>query len=48
VQEHTQIEQSTQAVASLMDNFKFARTKVGELLLSLIIEDTIGKQEPWS
>lgn len=45
VQEHTQIEQSTQAVASLMDNFKFARTKVGELLLSLIIEDLIGKRE---
>jgi hypothetical protein len=32
-------------VASLMDNFKFGRTKVGELLLSMIIEDTIGKQE---
>lgn len=45
VQEHSQIEQSTQAVASLMDNFRFGRTKVGELLLSMVIEDTIGKQE---
>lgn len=45
VQESTQIEQATQSLASLMDNFKFARTKVGELLLSLIIEDLIGKEE---
>ena len=45
VQESTQIEQSTQSLATLMDNFKFGRTKVGELLLSLIIEDMIGKQE---
>jgi hypothetical protein len=39
VQESAQIEQATQSLASLMDRFKFARTKVGELLLSLIIED---------
>lgn len=45
VQESTQIEQATQSLASLMDNFKFGRTKVGELLLSLIIEDMLGKQE---
>ncbi len=45
VQESTQIEQATQSLASLMDNFKFARTKVGELLMSLIIEDMIGKPE---
>ena len=45
IQESTQIEQATQSLATLMDNFKFARTKVGELLLSLIIEDMIGKQE---
>lgn len=45
VQESTQIEQSTQSLASLMDNFKFARTKVGELLMSLVIEDMIGKEE---
>jgi hypothetical protein len=45
VQESTQIEQSTQSLATLMDNFKFGRTKVGELLLSMIIEDMIGKEE---
>ena len=39
LQEQTQIEQATQTLASLMDNFKEARSKVGELLLSLIIED---------
>ena len=45
VQESTQIEQATQSLASLMDNFKFARTKVGELLLALIIEDMAEKPE---
>ena len=45
VQESTQIEQATQSLASLMDNFKAGRTRVGELLLSLIIEDMIGKEE---
>lgn len=45
VQETTQIEQATQSLASLMDQFKYGRTKVGELLLSLIIEDMIGKPE---
>ena len=39
LQEQTQIEQATQTLAALMDNFKQARSKVGELLLSLIIED---------
>ncbi|MEO8391215.1 hypothetical protein [Polaromonas sp.] len=45
VQESTQVEQTTQSLATLMDNFKFGRAKVGELLLSLIIQDMIGKQE---
>lgn len=45
LQENTQVEQSTQALADLMDNFRFARTQVGELLLSMIIEDMIGKPE---
>lgn len=45
VQESTQIEQATQSLATLMDNFKFGRAKVGELLMSLIIQDMIGKQE---
>ena len=39
IQESTQIEQTTQALADLMDNFKESRTMVGELLLSLVIED---------
>lgn len=39
VQENTQVEQANQSLASLMDNFKFARAKVGELLLSMIVED---------
>lgn len=45
LQETTQIEQATQSLASLMDNFRYGRTKVGELLLSLIIEDMVGKPE---
>lgn len=34
------IEQSALAITSLMDNFKEARTMVGELLLSMIIQDS--------
>ena len=45
IQETTQIEQATQSLASMMDSFKFARTKVGELLLSLVIEDMADKPE---
>jgi hypothetical protein len=45
LQESTQIEQATQSLADLMDSFRFARTKVGELLLSMIVEDMIGKPE---
>jgi hypothetical protein len=45
VQEQTQIEQSSQTLAALMDNFMAARTKVGELLLSLIIEDMTEQEE---
>lgn len=44
IQEQTQVEQSQVSLADLMDNFKEARSLVGELLMSLIIED-IGKQE---
>lgn len=39
VQESTQIEQATQQLAALMDNFKVGRTGVGERLMSMIIED---------
>lgn len=45
VQEATQIEQSTQSLGSYMDNFKAGRTMVGEHLMSMIIEDLIGKAE---
>lgn len=44
VQESTQIEQTTQALADMMDNFRDARTRVGELLLALEIED-IGAEQ---
>lgn len=44
VQESTQIEQTTQQLADMMDNFRRSRTKVGDLLLSLLIGDMIGKQ----
>ena len=45
IQEDTQVEQSTQSLASLMDNFRWSRAKVGELLLSLIVEDMKDKPE---
>lgn len=36
----TLVEQSIQGLADINDNFAFARAEVGDLLLSLIIEDT--------
>jgi len=39
------VEQSNQAVADINDNFAYARRQVGELLLSLVIEDLIGRPE---
>lgn len=39
------LEQSNQMLADINDNFKTARQEVGDLLLSLIIEDLAGKQE---
>ena len=39
------LEQSNQMLADINDNFKTARQAVGDLLLSLIIEDMTGKQE---
>lgn len=38
-------EQSTQSLADLYDNFRTARAEVGELLLSLIVEDMIGSPQ---
>lgn len=45
VQEATQVEQGTQAMADINDGFNDARAMVGELLLSLIVEDMAGKRE---
>lgn len=45
VQFNSQVEQSNQSLADMLDNFKTARTAVGDMLLSLIVEDMIGKQE---
>ncbi|MDR6886135.1 MULTISPECIES: hypothetical protein [Variovorax] len=45
LQEATQLEQSTQALAEINDNFATSRAEVGDLLLSLIVEDTIGREE---
>jgi hypothetical protein len=36
---NTLVEQSTQTLAEIFDNFQFARRQVGDLLMSLIIED---------
>lgn len=38
-QEDIQREQSNQGLGRIMDNFRVARTQVGELLMSMIIED---------
>lgn len=43
-QEQMQIEQSNQSLAVIMDNFRQARTLIGEQLMSLIIED-MGNDE---
>jgi hypothetical protein len=45
VQEATQVEQATQTLADLMDNFRTGRAGVGDLLLSMIVADMIGKPE---
>ena len=37
------VEQSDQTLADINDNFKEARREVGDLLVSLIVEDAIGK-----
>jgi hypothetical protein len=44
VQEQTQVEQANQSIAHIMDNFRAARSQIGELLLSMIVED-IGEEE---
>jgi hypothetical protein len=44
VQEMTQVEQTNQSLGTLMTNFRAARTRVGEILMALIIEDWGTKQ----
>ena len=44
LQEQTQVEQSNQSLARIMDNFREARSQVGELLMAMIIKD-IGDKE---
>ena len=44
VQEQTQVEQSQITLADLMDNFQDGRRMVGEMLLSMLIED-MGNEE---
>ena len=43
LQEQTQVEQSTQALAGLMDKFGRGRSMVGEMMMHLIIQD-MGKE----
>lgn len=44
LQEQTQVEQSNQSLASIMDKFRESRSQVGELLMSMIIRDIGEKQ----
>ena len=44
LQEQTQVEQSNQSLARIMDRFREGRTMVGELLIAMIIED-MGSEE---
>lgn len=45
LQEQTQVEQSNQSLGRMMDNFRAARSMVGELLMSMIVDDIGNKQE---
>ena len=40
------VEQGTQALADINDNFEFSREAVGDLLLSMVIEDSIQEGMP--
>ena len=44
VQEATQVEQANQSLAHMMGNFKRGRTQVGELLLSMVVQE-LGSHE---
>lgn len=43
IQEQTQVEQANQSLAHMTGNFKRARTQMGELLMSMIVQD-MGKE----
>ena len=45
VQEQTQVDQTNQSLGTLMGNYKVARTRVGELLMALIVADWGSKQQ---
>lgn len=43
-QDAGQVEQTTVLLANIDDNFQESRSMVGELLMSMVVQDTIGKQ----
>lgn len=45
LQEQTQLEQANQSLGRMMDNFRRGRTQVGEMLLSLIVDELGSKEE---
>ena len=44
IQEQTQVEQANQSLARMMSNFKRSRTQMGELLMSMLVQD-MGKEQ---
>ena len=45
LQEQTQVEQANQSLGTMMDNFRDGRTQVGELLISMLVEDMGDKEQ---
>lgn len=45
LQEQTQVEQSNQSLGRIMDNFRQARTMVGELMLDMLINDLADEEQ---
>lgn len=45
LQERTQLEQANQALGEIMGNFRRARTLMGEMLLSMIVQDLGAKEK---
>lgn len=44
LQEQTQVEQANQSLEHIMDNFRRARTQVGEMLMSMLVQD-MGREQ---